>query len=466
MINKELTGVQCHDQETIISLCTPSGSGAIALLRISGIDAINIATKISKLASLKKLTDLPSHTIHYGLVVDSFGQKIDNVLFLLMRGPKTFTGQNTVEITAHNNPFIINNIIESALQAGARLAQKGEFSKRAFLNKKIDLAQAEAIKEVIHAQSEAALKASLSQLDGSLSNEIQKIETDLLKALSFSEASFEFIEDDQTEFDTQISAIVNKTLKKITHLKKTFHNQKQIKEGVRIALLGSVNAGKSSLFNELLKQKRAIVTNIPGTTRDVIESGIYQNGTHITLIDTAGLRQTNDIIEQEGIFKSGLEATKADIIFLVYDGSKPMLSSEEKIYKKLISKYPNKIILIKNKTDIENKISDRFSKHKTISVSCKNKNGIKKIELLLQKRIKKLFEKFDSPFLLNQRQYNTLISLEQKLQPVMQLLQENVAYELVSFHLKESLLCTSEFSGKTINEKAIDDIFKTFCVGK
>ncbi|MCK5632172.1 tRNA uridine-5-carboxymethylaminomethyl(34) synthesis GTPase MnmE [bacterium] len=466
MINKELTGVQCHDQETIISLCTPSGSGAIALLRISGIDAINIATKISKLSSLKKLTDLPSHTIHYGLVVDSFGQKIDNVLFLLMRGPKTFTGQNTVEITAHNNPFIINNIIESALQAGARLAQKGEFSKRAFLNKKIDLAQAEAIKEVIHAQSEAALKASLSQLDGSLSNEIQKIETDLLKALSFSEASFEFIEDDQTEFDTQISAIVNKTLKKITHLKKTFHNQKQIKEGVRIALLGSVNAGKSSLFNELLKQKRAIVTNIPGTTRDVIESGIYQNGTHITLIDTAGLRQTNDIIEQEGIFKSGLEATKADIIFLVYDGSKPMLSSEEKIYKKLISKYPNKIILIKNKTDIENKISDRFSKHKTISVSCKNKNGIKKIELLLQKRIKKLFEKFDSPFLLNQRQYNTLISLEQKLQPVMQLLQENVAYELVSFHLKESLLCTSEFSGKTINEKAIDDIFKTFCVGK
>ncbi|MFC1841846.1 tRNA uridine-5-carboxymethylaminomethyl(34) synthesis GTPase MnmE [Candidatus Dependentiae bacterium] len=456
-----------QDLETIIAQCTPSGSGAIALLRMSGEHAIAIAQKMGRLASGKKLSDLQSHTIHLGWVIDKNENEIDQVLFLLMRAPKTFTGQDTVEISCHNNSFIVQNITDRAISCGARLAQNGEFTKRAFLSGKIDLVQAEAINELIHAQTQTALKSSLAQLQGSLSSHMNDIEKDLVKALSFSESSFEFIEDEEIEFGAQIRNIIEKNIKKICSLKKTFNQQKQIREGIRIAIIGSVNAGKSSLFNTLLQQKRAIVTNIAGTTRDAIEAGIIKEGTYITLVDTAGLRETENNIEKEGIARSFDEAKKADIILLVCDASRQLTTQEANIYNDLIAHYKQNIIFVQNKSDIKSDIKKEHAHNAdAIEVSSLEHKNIDLLEKQIDKKIKKLYQNIESPFLLNKRQYNLLAGLEKKLNAILPLLEKNIDYEIVSYHLKDAISLLSEFSGKTISEQSVDLIFKEFCIGK
>lgn len=231
-----MISITAYDQETIIALCTPQGRGAIALLRLSGTDAVEICSKFSKLAANVALTHLPTHTIHYGWIIDANNQPIDQVMFLLMRAPKTFTGQNTVEITCHNNPFIIEHIIQQAISHGARLAQKGEFAKRAVLNDKIDLLQAEAINELIHANTQMALKKSLAQVEGSFSSWITGLEKDLTKALALSEASFEFI-DESMEFGADISIIIEKICSKIEEIKKSLIKKIRFARGFGSLLL-------------------------------------------------------------------------------------------------------------------------------------------------------------------------------------------------------------------------------------
>jgi len=453
------------DKETIVAQCTPKGSGAIALIRLSGSNAIEIAEKITVLKSKKKLSQESSHTIHYGWIVTKGNTKIDQVLLLLMKEPKTFTGEDTVEITCHNNPFIIEAIITEAIENGARIAQNGEFTKRAFLNKKIDLIQAEAINELIHAQTETALKSSLQQLEGTLTSWALEIEKDLIKALSLSEASFEFLDEEQMEFSKEIETLLSKSIKTIDSLKQTFNQQQQIRQGIRIAIIGSVNAGKSSLFNALLNQKRAIVTNIAGTTRDSIEAGIYKYGNYITLIDTAGLRQTENSIEKKGIQRSLEEAKKADIILLAYDGSKKMLQDEQKIYHAIIEAHNNKIILVQNKIDKEI-CCNQFPTIKKIGISSLHNTNIDVLKKEIHHKINALFAAIDSPFLLNKRQYNLITGLENRLKAMIPMLEDQVAYELISYHLHNALEYFSEFSGKTISTKGLDAIFREFCIGK
>ncbi len=464
--------ITSHDDQTIIAQCTPTGSGAIALLRISGENALTIATALSKLASNKQLIDLPTHTIHYGWVIDAAGNHIDQVLFLLMRGPKTFTGQDTVEITCHNNPFIIEAIIQAALNHGARLAQSGEFTKRAVLNNKIDLIQAEAINELIHANTQSALKKSLAQLEGSFSNAIKSIETNLIKALALSEASFEFIDEEDLEFGKQILTMVETILATITMLKINFDQQKQIRQGVRIALIGAVNAGKSSLFNALLGKNRAIVTNIAGTTRDVIEAGLYRYGNYWTLIDTAGLRQSADYIEQEGIKRSFDTAHDADIILLVFDGARAMTAEECAVYVELYAKYTNKIISVRNKCDlpqipIPSECASIVQDTNILACSNTMRESIALIEEQIQLKVAELFQAIESPFLLNRRQFNLLLTLEQQLHSVQTLLTSpTISYELVSHHLQDVLVHSTELTGKSISEAGMDAVFREFCVGK
>ena len=452
--------------QAIIAQCTPHGSGAIALLRLSGSNAFEIADIISKLPNKKIISQQPTHTIHYGWVINAEGNHIDQVLFLAMRAPHTFTGDDTVEITCHNNPFIIQNIIQAALKAGARLAQEGEFSRRAVENEKIDIMQAEAINDLIHANTQLALKQSLSQLEGSFTQWIATIEKQLITALAFSEASFEFLDEENMQFNTQIKEIIATVLHTIANLKNTFNQQQQIRNGIRIAIIGSVNAGKSSLFNALLNQERAIVTNIAGTTRDAIEAGLYKNGNYWTIIDTAGLRTTDDVIEQMGIQRSHQEAKTADIILLVFDSSRPLHEAEYAVYQELIDAYSDKIIFIGNKADLPH-IQNSLLAHQTcLHISTADKDTIQSVEAAIQSKISSLFDAIASPFLLNQRHYNSLLCLESNLLAISTLLGERTSYELVSFHLQDALSNLSELTGKTISEAGMDAVFREFCVGK
>ena len=403
-------------------------------------------------------------TIHYGKVMSKKGDPIDSALFLLMRAPKTFTGEDTVEITCHNNQFIIEAIIARILSAGARLAQPGEFTKLAVVNKKIDLIQAEAINELIHANSQQAIKKSLAQLEGSLSQRMGEIEKQLLHAVALSEASFEFLDEENLEFGTQIGTILEKSLTQITELEQTFGRQKQVREGVRIAFIGSVNAGKSSLFNKMIGSKRSIVTSQAGTTRDVVEAGLYEDGLYWTLIDTAGLRQTEKIIEKEGIARSYQEAQKADINILVVDGSRKQSDQELFVYHDLLKKYDQKTMLVYNKSDLDQQAQALGQSY--LSASINNQESVNQLKAALRDRVSKLFKGNPSPYLLSQRQHSLLLRLKQKITPILPLLEGNIQYELISHHLNEALSELSELTGKTISEKAMDAVFREFCVGK
>lgn len=454
-----------RDQEVIIAHCTPQGSGSLALLRISGTQALTVAANISKLANGQQLHEQSTHTVHMGYVVEHNGQPIDQVMFILLHAPRTFTGQDTVEITCHNNPFIIQAIIDRAILAGARLAQPGEFAKRAVLNKKIDVMQAEAIHELITANTQQALKQSLAQVQGSFSAWIANLERDLIKILALSEASFEFL-DEEMEFGTTITALLEQVMAHIGSIKKTFNQQQHIRSGIRIALIGAVNAGKSSLFNALLGQQRAIVTNIAGTTRDAIEAGIYKQDSYWTLIDTAGLRQTDDVIEQEGIATSWRQAAQADIIVLVIDQSRIMTAQERMVYEQLLAQYPTKIIIVHTKADEPNYPNEPLSKAHDLQISSTQRTNLDTLEQLLHTKAMQLCAQADAPFLLNQRHYTILLALEQKLTTVHAMLKGPVEYELLSYHINDALAQLTQLTGKTISEQGMDAVFREFCVGK
>ena len=452
------------DDVPIIACCTPRGPGAIALLRISGIEVRACVDSFTRLASGKTVLDVPTHTIHYGTVFDDEKSPIDQVMIIVMDAPRTFTGQDVIEITCHNNPFVIDAIIEQALKKGIRLAQEGEFTKRAFLNKKIDLVQAEAVQELIGAQTQQALKGSLAQLQGTLSQWIVTLETSLIRALAWCEASFEFLDEEQ-EFANQIEASIKIVIAQIEELKKSFPMQQQIRQGVRIALLGSVNAGKSSLFNALLHQQRAIVTDIAGTTRDVIEAGLAYGGNNWTLVDTAGLRNTADTIEQEGIKRSLEEAHKADVILLILDGSRPLTSQEQEVYTNILDNYPSKTVLIHNKADLPAHPNPLLTKA-AVAVSSLPGHSLNSVNKILEEKIAMLFGINELPFLLNQRHQSLLLTLEQKLQATLPLFQGTIPYELISYHLQDAITCLTELTGKSISEAGLDMVFKEFCVGK
>lgn len=461
-----IRNLQSHDDQTIVAQATPQGNGALGIIRLSGNDACTIASAISTLASGKSLDRVESHTIHFGWICDRKGTKIDQVMLSLMRAPRTFTGQDTVEITCHNNQYIIEAIMHAAISQGARPAQEGEFSQRAFLNGKIDLAQAEAINELIHAQTQQALKKSLAQLEGSFSQWISQSEQEILRALSWCEASFEFL-DEEEEFGARILEHLMKVLKRIDDLKKTFDLHQQIRQGVRIALIGSVNAGKSSLFNNLIGHNRSIVSAIAGTTRDTVEATISMQGSSWTLIDTAGIRQTHDVIEQEGVQRSLAEAQKADCILLVFDGSRLLSHEERTLYQTLLKKHAHKSILIHNKADLPEHPQELFEPFVPLKVSCIQKEDSRLVEEQIEQCIRKLFkESHELPFLLNARHYRILSCLEEHLRITCDLLSGTIHYELVSIHLRNALEISMELTGKSISEAALDTVFKEFCVGK
>ncbi len=461
MIHPNHKNLPIQDQ-TIVALCTPHGAGALGLIRLSGLHAFEIADNFSKTANKKRLIDHATHTISYGWIIDAQGVHIDQVLFFIMHGPKTFTGQNVIEITCHNNPFLIEKIIDRAIACGARLAHRGEFTQRAVQLGKIDLLQAEALNDLIHAQTAESLKYSLAQLEGSLSSWVADIENSVLEILAFCEGSFEFL-DEEMEFSGEIAEKAKALIHKIETFIQTFPKQQYIKEGIKIALIGSVNAGKSSLFNALLEKNRAIVTPIPGTTRDSIEAGIFRDGQFFTLIDTAGIRETDDMIEQEGIDRSFAQAAHADIILLVIDSSASWSEQTQESYEKILKNYASKIIVVENKTDLQ-KNNFKFS---GISVCTQQPETIKNLFVAIQEKTKKLKDADNITCLLNKRQHDLLVTFLSNLQSIVPMVDKRkVDYELVAHQLREALQHLSEMTGRGISEKAFDKVFDTFCVGK
>jgi len=466
--------IQPEDLQPIVALCTPQGSGAIGVIRLSGSGSVDVVDKFARLSCKKTLSEISTHTINHGFVIDTSSQEktlVDEVLFFLMRAPKTFTGQDVVEISCHNNPFIIEKIIGLAIQNGARLARAGEFSKRAFLNGKMDLVQAEAVNELIHSHTEQALRKSLSQLQGTLSGFVSELEANIIELSSLTEASFEFLDEEQRDinFDDLIKQKLKKISEKLLAVRSNFSQQQQIRNGIRVAIVGAVNAGKSTLFNAIVGKDRAIVTPVAGTTRDSIEFSLYKNGCFWLMVDTAGLRQTGDFIEQQGIQRSWDEAATADVVLIVFDSSKPLSLEQQHFYAQLIEKFHDKVILIVNKID---EICESFnidfisSDFKAINVSAKQKIGIDFVDLAIAEKIQKLFEQFKSPFLLNQRQYKQLSEIQQKVEFIESQNADKIQYELMAYHLKEILENLSNLTGRNVTEQMLDKIFDEFCVGK
>lgn len=460
-----------RDQESIVALSTPQGSGAIALVRFSGDNTFDVVCAISRLSSSKDVSDLPTHTIHHGFIVDyeNGGQIIDEVLFFLMRGPKTFTGQDVIEISCHNNQFIIEKIIQLACKNGARQAQAGEFSKRAVLSGKINLVQAEAINELIHAQNEAALKKSMEQLVGTLSNFLMQLEQKFVALLGVVEASFEFLAEEQAdiELNKSIKAKCLDISQTLSGLKASFNQQQQIRDGIKIVLLGSVNAGKSTLFNALLGKNRAIVSSVEGTTRDSIESSLYRDGAFWTFVDTAGLRQTSDFIEQEGIARSMLEAEKSDLILLIIDLSQKLSEELIDFYQKILDKHAKKIIVVLNKIDkVEVENLPVIQHDCLVRVSAEKLIGIDILFDIVQQKVKNMMETSFSCFLLNQRQARLISEISEKLDFIVKDLLDTLEYELIAYKIKEILELMSELTGRDVGERVLDSVFSNFCVGK
>lgn len=461
---REDEGSLSLDDQTIVALCTAQGAGALGLIRLSGTNVFKIANQLSKTANKKKLSQQATHTISYGWVIDERGQHIDQVLFLVMHAPKTFTGQDVIEITCHNNQFLIEKIIDRALACGARLANRGEFTQRAVQLGKIDLLQAEALNDLIHAQTAESLKYNLAQLEGSLSSWIAEIENAVLEILAFCEGSFEFL-DEEMEFAGEIAQKIKALISKIQNLIKTFPKQQYIKEGIKIALIGSVNAGKSSLFNALLEKNRAIVTPIPGTTRDSIEAGIFRDGQFFTLIDTAGIRETDDAIEREGIDRSFAQAAHADIILLVIDASAEWSEQTREAYEKILKNYESKIIVVRNKIDLPCSENKQFSN--SVAVSTLQPETIKDLFAAIQIKTKKLMDSDTITCLLNKRQHDLLVHFLQNLQSILPMVEKRkVDYELVAHQLREALQHLCEMTGRGVSQAAFDKVFDTFCVGK
>lgn len=454
-----------QDNQTIVALCTPQGAGAIGLIRLSGSKVFELVDAMSKLASGQKISQQTSHTIHYGWVIDHTGQQIDQVLFLVMHAPKTFTGEHVVEITCHNNQFLIEAIIDRAIECGARMAGKGEFTQRAVEQGKIDLLQAEAINDLIHAQTASSLKYSLQQVAGSLSSMIGEIEVSVLEILAYCEGSFEFL-DEEMEFAPQMLEKIEALLQKVEKIVQAYPKQQYIKQGLCIALIGSVNVGKSSLFNALIQQKRAIVTPIAGTTRDTIEAGVYRDGETITFIDTAGIRATEDSIEQEGIDRSFAQAAQADIILLVLDQSQKLLDQTSQAYAQIMQQYQDKIIIVGNKVDIA--AVGHHSFDCAVQVSAKNSENIDALYALIFQKIKELKGNDGLSYMLNKRQHDLLVHFAKDMHHIARMLENRtkVDYELVSYHLGQALSLLSEMTGRSVSQAALDKVFQTFCVGK
>ena len=447
-------------EDTIVAISTSQGIGAISIIRLSGKESIEIVNKIVKNKNLNKLN---SHTINYNHVVNN-DEIIDEVLISIMKAPRSFTTEDVVEINCHGGIATTNKILELLLLNGCRLAEPGEFTKRAFLNGRIDLLEAESVMDIINSKTENSLKLAINQLNGSTSNLIRNLRQDLLEILANIAVNIDYPEYEDIEEVTnqKLEKEIIKIKQKVNQILNDSKNSKIIKEGIDVAIIGKPNVGKSSLLNKLLDEDKAIVTDISGTTRDIVEGKINLNGFILNIIDTAGIRKTTDKVEQIGVDKSKNLIDRADLILFLLDNN-TLLNNEE---KELLETIQNKKhIIIVNKTDLETKIDLKDENY--IRMSTINNIGIKE----LKERIIKLFEldkieQSDMTYLTNARSIALLKQVKEKIEEIENSINMNIPISIIEIDLRNVWEILGKIIGEHYEDELIDQLFTQFCLGK
>ncbi|HEX4840208.1 MAG TPA: tRNA uridine-5-carboxymethylaminomethyl(34) synthesis GTPase MnmE [Rhabdochlamydiaceae bacterium] len=443
--------------ETVAAVATPPGEGGVAIIRISGDQALTVAEKIYS----GKIRSYQSHKVHFGKIMKD-GEVIDEVLIVVMKNPRSYTGEDTVEIHCHGGSLITKRVLQAVLDAGARAALPGEFTFKAYMNGKLDLAQAEAVQELIAAKNDLALQAAEQRLSGALSKKIGSFQKELIDIAAILEAWVDFPEEG-LEFASfeEVTQSLESTRKKMEHLSQTFHEGKIVHEGLMMALSGAPNVGKSSLMNALLGKERAIVTAIPGTTRDLLEADLRIGGLHFRLVDTAGIRTTDEIVEQEGIRRSHQALQEADLILLVLDASRGIQATDQELLK---IAPPHKTLLIWNKVDLP---TAHPKPENALEVSAKEGKGLENLRRAIDQKIWRSGPPSKEEIVItNERHHQALNHAIASVQLVIDGLKNRISAEFVAADMRRALLELGTIIGIDIAEDILSAIFSKFCVGK
>ena len=455
--------------DTIAAISTSTGNSGIGIIRVSGDEAIEIVNKIFKSNKEgKRLINVKSHTVNYGNIVD--GDKVlDQVLVLVMKNPHSYTGEDTVEIDCHGGMLILKKVLDLVIKNGAKSAAPGEFTKRAFLNGRLDLSQAEAVMDLINSQNDFALNSSIEQLKGGVSKKIKEIRSDVIYHIAFIESALDDPEHISLDgYDNEISEMINKNISKIKKMIDTFDNGRIMKEGIKTVILGKPNAGKSSLLNRMLGEERAIVTDIEGTTRDTLEENINLNGLSLKIIDTAGIRNTDDKVEQIGVNKAKEIAEGADLIIYVVDGSKDIDENDKVILEIIKNK---KVIVLLNKTDIDRVVDieqlNEIPKEDIIEFSAKAGLGMDELE----EKIKDMFYSGeitfnDQVYITNARHKEALENSYNSLLKVKESVDAGMPEDFYSIDLMDAYEQLGLIIGESVEDDLVNEIFSKFCMGK
>ncbi|MSR91674.1 tRNA uridine-5-carboxymethylaminomethyl(34) synthesis GTPase MnmE [Inconstantimicrobium porci] len=455
--------------DTIAAIATPVGEGGISIIRVSGEKAIEISDSVFRAKNGKKISEMNTYTMRYGNIIDrETDDIIDEVIVALMKGPKSFTAEDVVEINCHGGVVATNKVLEQVIKAGARIAEPGEFTKRAFLNGRIDLSQAEAVMDIISAKTEVSMKAAVQQSKGRLSREINVLCDNLLNVLAAIEHTVDFTEDDE-EIDPSVTENikhkVEEFLQNTNNLLETAEEGKIIREGLSMVIVGKPNVGKSSLLNVLLNEKRAIVTDIAGTTRDVIEEYINLDGIPIKIVDTAGIRDTEDVVERIGVERSREKINEADLVVLMLDMSRELDNEDREIIESVKGK---KYICILNKIDLNTKLNDKIVDELENKIETSTVTGFG-IDVLKEK-IKDMFFNgnidTESIIITNTRHKQALFRAKENCEIALKEINNNAFLDLVSIYITSALKALGEITGAEIEEDLVNKIFSDFCVGK